>query len=147
MATPHSEHRLGELDDGVDSGCEIGERARGSRDALVTGAAEAAEFIRRIATDGVVEGEIAHAAAGNAERCGEMGVRELWRLDGRVTALNPDRAPASVRERAGARGASLAVLRGILDQGRCRAPEPGDDVPPPTNETGVRREDEARVSS
>ena len=68
----------------------VGERARGYFAALAEGEAALAEgeaaadaYVERIAPDLVVEVEITHADAGKAERYGEMGVRELWRLHGR----------------------------------------------------------------
>ena len=61
----------------------VGERARGYLAALAEGEAAADAYVERIAPDLVVEVEITHADAGKAERYGEMGVRELWRLHGR----------------------------------------------------------------
>ena len=61
----------------------VGERARSYLAALVEGEAVADAFVERTAPDLVVEVEITHADAGKAERYGEMGVRELWRLYGR----------------------------------------------------------------
>ena len=61
----------------------VGERARGYLAALREGNAEADAFLERIAPDLVVETEITNADAGKAERYGELGVRELWRLQGR----------------------------------------------------------------
>ena len=61
----------------------VGERARDYRAALIEGDAAVNAFVERTAPDLVVEVEITHADAGKAERYGEMGVRELWRLHGR----------------------------------------------------------------
>ena len=61
----------------------VGERARGYFAALAEGKAALDAYVERIAPDLVVEVEITHADAGKAERYGEMGVRELWRLYGR----------------------------------------------------------------
>ena len=61
----------------------VGERARGYFAALAEGKAALDAYVERIAPDLVVEVEITHADAGKAERYGEMGVRELWRLHGR----------------------------------------------------------------
>ena len=61
----------------------VGERARGYLAALREGNAEADAFLERTAPDLVVETEITNADAGKAERYGELGVRELWRLQGR----------------------------------------------------------------
>ena len=61
----------------------VGKRARGYFAALAEGKAALDAYVERIAPDLVVEVEITHADAGKAERYGEMGVRELWRLYGR----------------------------------------------------------------
>ena len=60
----------------------VGERARGYFAARAEGKAVLEAYVERIAPDLVVEVEITHADAGKAERYGEMGVRELWRLHG-----------------------------------------------------------------
>ena len=61
----------------------VGERARGYLEALRGGEEAADSFLERTAPDLVVETEITHGDAGKAERYGELGVRELWRLHGR----------------------------------------------------------------
>ena len=61
----------------------IGERARDYFEALGEGDAALAAFVERTAPDLVVEVEITNADEGKAERYGEIGVRELWRLHGR----------------------------------------------------------------
>ena len=61
----------------------VGERARGYFAALREGEAAADAFVDHTAPDLVVEVEITHADEGKAERYGDMGVRELWRLHGR----------------------------------------------------------------
>ena len=61
----------------------VGGRARAYREALKEGEAAADAYLEGIAPDLVVEAEITSADAGKAERYGEMGVRELWRLHGR----------------------------------------------------------------
>ena len=61
----------------------VGERARGYYAALAEGEAALDAYVESVAPDLVVEVEITHADAGKAERYGEMGVRELWRLHGR----------------------------------------------------------------
>ena len=58
----------------------VGERARGYFAALGEGDAAVAAFVERTAPDLVVEVEITHADEGKAERYGDIGVRELWRL-------------------------------------------------------------------
>ena len=60
----------------------VGERARGYFAARAEGKAVLEAYVERTAPDLVVEVEITHADAGKAERYGEMGVRELWRLHG-----------------------------------------------------------------
>ena len=60
----------------------VGERARGYFAARAEGRAVLEAYVERTAPDLVVEVEITHADAGKAERYGEMGVRELWRLHG-----------------------------------------------------------------
>ena len=61
----------------------VGERARGYFAARAEGDEVLEAWVERTAPDLVVEVEITHADAGKAERYGEMGVRELWRLHGR----------------------------------------------------------------
>ena len=61
----------------------VGERARGYFAARAEGDDALEAFVERTAPDLVVEVEITHADKGKAERYGEMGVRELWRLHGR----------------------------------------------------------------
>ena len=61
----------------------IGDRARGYFAALGEGDEAEAAFVERTAPDLVVEVEITSAEEGKAERYGEMGVREMWRLHGR----------------------------------------------------------------
>ena len=64
----------------------VGARARGFYAARTEGDAAALAFVERTAPDLVVEVEITNADEGKAERYGEMGVRELWRLHGRKGA-------------------------------------------------------------
>ena len=61
----------------------VGERARGYFAARAEGDEALEAWVERTAPDLVVEVEITNADAGKAERYGEMGVRELWRLHGR----------------------------------------------------------------
>ena len=61
----------------------VGERARGYYAARTEGRAVLETWVERTAPDLVVEVEITPADTGKAERYGEMGVRELWRLHGR----------------------------------------------------------------
>ena len=60
----------------------VGERATRYFEARRKGDEAVAAFVERTAPDLVVEVEITHADEGKAERYGEMGVRELWRLRG-----------------------------------------------------------------
>ena len=80
----------------------VGERARDSLTALAEGEVAAVAFIERTAPDLVVEVEITNADASKIERYAELGVRELWRLHGRMgtrelgvelLALRPGSAP------------------------------------------------------
>ena len=102
----------------------VGERAKGYYAALVNGEEAADAYVERTAPDLVVEVEITHADAGKAERYGEMGVRELWRLHGRkgtrelrteFFALTPGSAPRNL-------GAS-EVLGGLTPDDVCEAVE------------------------
>ena len=61
----------------------VGERARGYRDALIKGQAEADAFLERTAPDLVVEVEITNVDEGKIGRYGDIGVRELWRIHAR----------------------------------------------------------------
>ena len=61
----------------------IGERARGYHAAGLEGDESALAYAERTAPDLVVEIELTNADEGKAERYGELGVRELWRLRGR----------------------------------------------------------------
>ena len=60
----------------------VGERARGYYAALDGGAAAVNAFVEAVAPDLVVEVEITSADEGKAERYGQLGVREMWRLHG-----------------------------------------------------------------
>ncbi len=72
-------------DTGMEPDCTfyVGERARGYFAACEEGEAAADAYVERVAPDLVVEVEITSADEGKAERYGDMGVRELWRLHGR----------------------------------------------------------------
>ena len=102
----------------------VGERARGYLQALREGGAAADAFLDRTAPDLVVEAEVTSADAGKAERYGEMGVRELWRLHGRkgthelrveFMALHPRSAPREL--------AASEVLEGLTPDDVCEAVE------------------------
>ena len=102
----------------------VGERARGFYAARAEGDAAALAFVERTAPDLVVEVEITHADEGKAERYGQMGVRELWRLHGRkgvrelraeFLALHPGNAPRRLD--------ALMVLEGLTPGDVCEAVE------------------------
>ena len=111
---------------GLEPDCEfyVGERAKGYLAALAEGEAAADAWFERVAPDLVVEVEITHADAGKAERYGEMGVREMWRLHGRkgtrelraeFLALRPGRAPRRLD--------ASVVLEGLTPDDVCEAVE------------------------
>ena len=100
----------------------VGERAKGYLKALREGGEAADAFLERTAPDLVVEAEITSADAGKAERYGEMGVQELWRLHGRkgthelraeFLALHPGSAPREL--------AASEVLEGLTPDDVCEA--------------------------
>ena len=102
----------------------VGERARDYYAALAEGAAALEAFVERTAPDLVVEVEMTHADKGKAERYGEMGVRELWRLHGRkgtrelraeFLALYPGSAPRKLD--------ASEVLEGLTPDDVCEAVE------------------------
>ena len=102
----------------------IGERARDYFEALGEGDAALAAFVERTAPDLVVEVEITNADEGKAERYGEIGVRELWRLHGRkgtrelradFLALHPGTAPRILD--------ASQVLEGLTPDDVCEAVE------------------------
>ena len=67
----------------------VGERARAYRAALAAGREAADAFFEGNAPDLVVEVEITNADEGKVERYADLGVRELWRLDGRANSEVP----------------------------------------------------------
>ena len=100
----------------------VGERARDYFAALGEGDEAEAAFVERTAPDLVVEVEITHADKGKAERYGQMGVRELWRLHGRkgtrelraeLLALHPRNAPRRLE--------ASEVLEGLTPDDVCDA--------------------------
>ena len=102
----------------------VGERARDYYATIGEGEAVVAAFVERTAPDLVVEVEITHADEGKAERYGDIGVREMWRLHGRkdsralraeFLALSPGRTPRVLE-------ASL-VLEGLTPLDVCEAVE------------------------
>ena len=102
----------------------VGERARGYFAALREGEAAADAFVEHTAPDLVVEVEITHADEGKAERYGDMGVRELWRLHGRkgtrelraeLLSLQPGMEPRLLD--------TSQVLEGLTPDNVCEAVE------------------------
>ena len=102
----------------------VGNRARDYFAALGEGDEAEAAFVERTAPDLVVEVEITHADKGKAERYGEMGVRELWRLHGRkgtrelraeFLALQPGAEPRMLD--------ASQVLEGLTPDDVCEAVE------------------------
>ena len=100
----------------------VGERAKGYYAARGEGKAAVEAFVERTAPDLVVEVEITHADEGKAERYGEIGVRELWRLHGRkdswelradFLALHPRSAPRKLD--------ASQVLEGLTPGDVCEA--------------------------
>ena len=102
----------------------VGERADGYQAALMEGEAVADAFLESTAPDLVVEVELTSTDAGKAERYGQIGVRELWRLHGRkgpreltadFLALPPEGAPRLL--------AASQVLEGLTPADVCEAVE------------------------
>ena len=102
----------------------VGDRAKGYFAALGEGDEAEAAFVERTAPDLVVEVEITHADEGKAERYGDMGVRELWRLHGRkgtrelraeFLALQPGMEPRMLD--------TSPVLEGLTPDDVCEAVE------------------------
>ena len=102
----------------------VGDRAKGYFAALGEGDEAEAAFVERTAPDLVVEVEITHADKGKAERYGDMGVRELWRLHGRkgtrelraeFLALQPGMEPRMLD--------TSPVLEGLTPDDVCEAVE------------------------
>ena len=102
----------------------VGERARGYFAARAEGDEALEAFVERTAPDLVVEVEITHADEGKAERYGEMGVRELWRMHGRkgtrelrveLLALRAGNAPRRLD--------ASEVLEGLTPDDVCEAVE------------------------
>lgn len=67
----------------------VGERARAYRAALAAGKEAADAFFDENAPDLVIEVEITNADEGKIGRFADLGVRELWLLDGRASAEVP----------------------------------------------------------
>ena len=91
----------------------IGERAEGYRSARIEGGDAADAFVLHTAPDLVVEVEVTSVDEGKAERYGQMGVREMWRLrtrrgsseiDADFLMLRPDAPPANTARFEGSGG-------------------------------------------
>ena len=102
----------------------VGERARGYYATLGEGDNAVAAFVERTAPDLVVEVEITRADKGKAQRYGDIGVREIWRLHGRkdsralraeFLALSPGRMPRMIE--------ASQVLEGLTPLDVCEAVE------------------------
>ena len=100
-----------------DSAFYVGERARAYRTALAAGKEAADAFFDENAPDLVVEVEVTNADEGKIERYADLGVRELWLLDGRASteaprveflALQPRKTPRRL--------ASSSVLRNLTPE-------------------------------
>ena len=103
----------------------IGERAEGYRSARLEGAADADAFVLHTAPDLVVEVEVTSVDEGKAERYGQMGVREMWRLrtrrgsretDADFLMLRPDAPPQPLRASQVLEGLDPADVREALAQ-------------------------------
>ena len=112
----------------------VGERARGYYAARGEGDEALEAFVERTAPDLVVEVEVTNADEGKAERYGEMGVRELWRLHGRkgtrelradFLALCAGNAPRRLD--------ASEVLQGLTPDDVCEAVEEVRSSPNPTD--------------
>ena len=129
----------------------VGARARGYYAACKEGDSAVEAYLEHAAPDLVVEVEVTHADEGKAERYGEMGVRELWRLDGRTgvkalraefLALNPGSTPRTLD--------ASVVLAGLTPQEVCEAVDGVRAGPTPEDRKEavarvVRRRDTVRV--
>ena len=100
----------------------IGERAEGYRSARLEGSDTADAFVLHTAPDLVVEVEITSVDEGKAERYGQMGVREMWRLrarrgsreiDADFLMLRPDAPPRPLH--------TSQVLEGLKPADVCEA--------------------------
>ena len=120
----------------------VGGRARGYYAACKDGDLAVEAYLEHTAPDLVVEVEVTHADEGKAERYGEMGVRELWRLDGRVgvkklraefLALSPESTPRRLD--------ASEVLEGLTPEDVCEAVEGVRAGPTPED----RKEAVARI--
>ena len=129
----------------------VGGRARGYYAACKEGDSAVEAYLEHNAPDLVVEVEVTHADEDKAERYGEMGVRELWRLDGRTgvtelraefLALSPGITPRTLD--------TSVVLEGLAPHEVCEAVDGVRAGPTPEDRKEavarvVRRRDSVRV--
>ena len=102
----------------------VGERARDYFAARAEGRAILEAYVERVAPDLVVEVEITHADAGKAERYGEMGVRELWRMHGNKESWALRAEFLALRAGNAPRGLDASeVLEGLTPEDVCEAVE------------------------
>ena len=102
----------------------VGERAERYRTAAREGEVSAEAFLVEVAPDLVVEAEITSADQGKAERYGQMGVRELWRLHGRKEPPELRVEFVALRRNAPPRRLAVSeVLEGLTPDDVCEAVE------------------------
>ena len=100
----------------------VGERARSYRAALAAGRETADAFFEANAPDLVVEVEITSADEGKIERYADLGVQELWLLQGRAGSERPRAEFLALRPRTEpCRLASSHVLRSLTPDDICEA--------------------------
>ena len=100
----------------------VGERARAYRAALAAGRQAADAFFEAHAPDLVVDVEITNADQGKIERYADLGVRELWLLDGRASSEVPRAEFLALRPGATPRRlASSNVLPSLTPDDVCEA--------------------------
>ena len=102
----------------------VGQRAIGYREAVLEGDATAMAYVERTPPDLVVEIELTNADEGKAQRYGELGVREMWRLHGirnswqfqvEFLALGPGSAPRKLGASEVLEGLTLDDVREAAD--------------------------------
>ena len=102
----------------------VGARAERYWAAAKEGEASAEAFLVEVAPDLVVETEITSADEGKAERYGQMGVRELWRLYGRKGSPALGAEFVALRRTAPPRRLAVSeVLEGLTPDDVCEAVE------------------------
>ena len=123
--------RLRRPDDPPGTGLEpdcafyVGEQAEGYRAALREGEAAADAFVERIGPDLVVEVEVTSVDDDKTERYAQLGVRELWRLQGRKGSRELRVDFLALRRSAPPRLLTASkVLDGLTPADVCEAVEP-----------------------